>query len=59
MLKRIIHRIVHELRIGYNLFAMLLPSYVLTVLADESLRFRHRLNGIVRRRNARLGVCRT
>jgi len=37
----------------YDGLAMLLPSCVLTSLADESLRFRHRINDVVRRRKAR------
>jgi len=53
MLKRIIRKTQETLRLLYNGFAMLLPSCALTSLADEALRFRHRLNDVVRRRHAR------
>ncbi len=53
MLKRILHRGAEELRRLYNVLAVLLPSCALTRLADEALRFRHRLNDVVRRRKAR------
>jgi len=53
MPKRILRRVAEELRRIYNVFAMLLPSWVLTSLADEALRFRHSLNNMVRRKKAR------
>jgi len=53
MLKRIIRKGQEILRLAYNGLAMLLPSCALTSLADEALRFRHRMNDVVRRRQAR------
>jgi len=53
MLKRIIRQGQETLRLAYNGLAMLLPSCALTSLADEALRFRHRMNDVVRRRQAR------
>ncbi|MDX8412785.1 MAG: hypothetical protein R8J85_01730 [Mariprofundales bacterium] len=53
MLKRIIRRGIEEMRGVYSLFALLLPSRIVTALADEALRLRHRLNDVVRRRAAR------
>lgn len=53
MLKRIIRKLQETLRLAYNGLAMLLPSCALSSLADEALRFRHRMNDVVRRRQAR------
>jgi len=53
MLKRILHRAAHELRGIYNLIASLLPCSAVTLLADEALHFRHRLNDVVRHRKAK------
>jgi len=53
MLQRIIRRGKETLRMLYDGLAMLLLSCALTSLADEALRFRHRLNDVVRRRKAR------
>ncbi len=53
MLKRIIRKGKEMLRTLYSGFAMLLSSPMLISLADEALRFRHRLHDVVRHRNAR------
>ncbi|MDX8398393.1 MAG: hypothetical protein R8K49_08760 [Mariprofundaceae bacterium] len=52
MLKRILNRFAEELRIIYKVIALPLPTRILELLADEALRFRHRLNDVVRHRKA-------
>jgi hypothetical protein len=53
MLRKIARRAARELRKVYSLLAMLLPSQLVTALADEALRFRHRLNDTLRHRKAK------
>jgi len=53
MLRRLFHRAAEELRRIYKAIAFFLPSSVLISLADEALRFRHRLNDAVRHRKAK------
>jgi len=53
MLRRVFCRMIEEFRRIYNVIAFFLPSSVLISLADEALRFRHRLNDVVRHRKAK------
>ena len=53
MFKRILNRLIVEIRGIYKLIAWPLPSSVLVLLADEALRFRHHINDVVRHRQAK------